>query len=117
MHKRKVCKKIKKDDKRSVGILHIIYTDICGPFPVKSVDGYDSFITFTDDYSCYCYIYPIKERTEALDKFKIFKAEAENQHNLKIKIVRFDRRGSTTIGIPHMVKFLDLLQGSYEKMA
>ena len=61
--------------------------------PVKSVDGYDSFITFTDDYSCYGYIYPIKERTEALDKFKIFKAEAENQHNLKIKIVRFDRGG------------------------
>jgi hypothetical protein len=59
---------------------------------VKSVDGYDSFITFTDDYSHFSYIYPIKERTEALDKFKIFKAEAENQHNLKsadlkIKIV------------------------------
>ena len=30
-------------------------------FPVKSVDGYDSFITFTDDYSHYGYIYPIKE--------------------------------------------------------
>ena len=57
-------------------------------FPVNSVDGYDSFITFTDDYSHYRYIYPIKERTEALDKFKIFKAKVENQLNLKIKIVR-----------------------------
>ena len=38
-----------------------------------SVDGYDSFITFTDDYSRYGYIYPIKKRTEALDKFKILK--------------------------------------------
>ena len=47
-------------------------------FPIKSVDGYDSFITFIDDYSRYGYIYPIKERTEALDKFKIFKAEVEN---------------------------------------
>ena len=54
-----------------------LFTDICGPFPVKSVDGYDSFITFTDDYSHYGYIYPIKERTEVLDKFKIFKAEVE----------------------------------------
>ena len=61
--------------------------------PVKSVDGYDSFITFTDDYSCYGYIYPNKERTEALDKFKIFKAKVENQHNLKIKIVRSDHGG------------------------
>ena len=70
-------------------------------FSCESVDGYDSFITFTDDYSRFGYIYPIKERTEALDKFKIFKAEVENQHDLKIKIV----------------KFLDLLQGSYRRMA
>ena len=47
-------------------------------FSVKSVDGYDSFITFINDYSCFGYIYPIKERSEALDKFKIFKAEVEN---------------------------------------
>jgi hypothetical protein len=45
---------------------------------VKSVDGYVSFITFTEDYSRFGYIYPIKERTETLDKFKIFKAEVEN---------------------------------------
>ena len=57
------------------------------------MDGYDSFIMFTYDYSRYGYIYPIKERSEALDKFKIFKAEVENQHNLKIKIVISDRGG------------------------
>jgi hypothetical protein len=57
------------------------------------VDGFDSFITFTDDYSRYGYIYPIKEKSEALYKFKIFKAEVENQHNLKIKVVRSDRGG------------------------
>jgi hypothetical protein len=84
-------RKIEKDVKRSVGILEIIHTDICGPFPVESVDGYDSFIIFTDDYSRYDYIYSIKKRSEALDKFKIFKAKVENQHNLKIKIVRSDR--------------------------
>ena len=60
---------------------------------MKSVDGYDLFITFTDDYSRYGYIYPIKERYEALDKFKIFRAEVENQHDKRIKIVRSDREG------------------------
>jgi hypothetical protein len=60
---------------------------------VKGVDGYDSFITFTDDYSHYYYIYLIKERTEALDKLKIFKVKIENKHNLNIKIVRSDRGG------------------------
>ena len=91
--KGKYVKKIKKDTKRSTWILEIIHTDICGPFPVKSVDGFDSFITFIDDYSRYGNIYQIKERTEALDKFKIFKAKVENQHNVKIKIVRSDRGG------------------------
>ena len=81
------------------------------------MDGYVLFITFTNDYSHYGCIYPIKERKEASDKFKIFKAKVENQHNLKIKIVRSDHGGSTTVGIPHMAKFLDLLQGSYRKMA
>ena len=85
---------------------------------MKSVDGYDSFKTFTDDYSRYGYIYPIKERSEVLDKFKIFKAEVENPHDKRIKIVRSDRggEGSTTVGTLHMVKFLDLLQGSYRRL-
>jgi transposase InsO family protein len=73
--------------------LELIHTDICGPFPIESVDDFDSFITFTDDYSRYGYIYPIKHRSESLDKFKIFKAEVENQHNLNIKVVRSDRGG------------------------
>ena len=57
------------------------------------MDGFSYFITFTDDYSQYGYIYPIREKSEALNKFKIFKAEVENQHELKIKVVRSDRGG------------------------
>jgi hypothetical protein len=92
--KEKYTKQVKKGEaKQSAGILEIIHTDICGSFPVKYVDGFDSFITFTDDFLCYGYIYPIKERSEALDKFKIFKTEVENQHNIKIKVVRSDRGG------------------------
>jgi hypothetical protein len=92
--KGKYAKQVKKGEaKISAGALEIIHTDICGPFPVKSVDGFDSFITFTDDFLFYGYIYPIKERSEVLDKFKIFKAEVENQHDIKIKVVRSDRQG------------------------
>jgi hypothetical protein len=54
---------------------------------MRTEDGFDSFIIFTDDYSRYGYIYSVKHRSESLDKFKIFKTEVENQHNLKIKIV------------------------------
>jgi hypothetical protein len=76
--KGKYAKQVKKGEaKRSAKVLEIIHTDICGPFPIKSVDGFDSFITFIDDFSRYGYIYSIKERSEVLDKFKIFKAEVE----------------------------------------
>jgi transposase InsO family protein len=57
------------------------------------VDGFSYFIAFTYDYSRYGYIYPIREKSEVLDKFKIFKAKAENQHKLKIKVVKSDRGG------------------------
>jgi hypothetical protein len=59
--KGKFAKTIKKGATRSSGLLEIIHTDICGPFPVTSVDGYDSFITFTDDFSRYGHIYSIRD--------------------------------------------------------
>jgi hypothetical protein len=61
--KGKYVKQIKKGTKRSAWVLEIIHANIGGPFPVKTVDGYDSFRMFTDDYSCYDYIYPTKERS------------------------------------------------------
>jgi hypothetical protein len=92
--KGKYAKQVKKGEtERSAGVLEIIHTDTCGPFSVKSVDGFDSFITFTNDFSYYGYIYPIKERSEALNKLKIFKAKVENRHNIKITLVRSDRGG------------------------
>jgi hypothetical protein len=92
--KGKYAKQVKKcETKRSAGVLEIIHIYICDPFPVKFVDDFDSFITFTDDFLRYGYIYSIKERSEVLDKFKIFKVEVENQHDIKIKVVRSDCGG------------------------
>jgi len=53
----KFAKQIKKDGaKCSSGLLELIHTNICGPFNVRSVDGFSYFITFTDDSSRYRYI-------------------------------------------------------------
>jgi hypothetical protein len=76
---------------RSLGVLEIIHTNICDPLIVRLIDGFNSFITFTNDFSRYRYIYPIRERSEVVDKFKIFKVEVKNQYNAKIKVVRSDR--------------------------
>lgn len=42
-------------------------------------------------------IYPIKERSKVLDKFKQFKPKVGNQHDLKIKMVRSNRVGGGDI--------------------
>ncbi|CAL9128152.1 unnamed protein product, partial [Musa textilis] len=55
--------------------------------------GQKFFISFIDDYSRYMYIYLLHNKNEALDTFKVFKAEVENQCGKQIKIMRSDRDG------------------------
>ncbi|KAL4367289.1 hypothetical protein GQ457_05G022980 [Hibiscus cannabinus] len=55
--------------------------------------GYQYFITITDDFSRYGYIYLMRHKSEALEKFKEFKNEVHNQHGKSIKALRSDRGG------------------------
>ena len=80
------------------------------------MDGFSYFITFTDDYSQYGYIYPIREKSEAPNKFKIFKAEVENQHELKIKVVRSNKGANIMGDTLHMDKSPNPLLSSSKKM-
>ena len=91
--KGKFTKQPKKGATRSTGLLQLIHTDICGPFAPKTICGNRYYITFIDDYSRYCYVYLISEKSQALEKFKIFKLEAEKELNAVIKCVRSDRGG------------------------
>ena len=83
----------KMDAKRSKNLLEIIHTDVCGPFPVKTICGNSYFVSFIDDFSRHGYIFLIKEKSAVLECFKVFKCEVEKQLNLVIKIVRSDRGG------------------------
>ncbi|RVW65982.1 Retrovirus-related Pol polyprotein from transposon TNT 1-94 [Vitis vinifera] len=89
--KGKQTNKSKRGATRSSTILEIIHTDIC------SLDmdshGQKYFISFIDDFSRYMYLYILHNKNEALDAFKVFKAEVEKQYGKQIKIVRSDRGG------------------------
>ena len=89
--KGKQTNKSKRDAKRSSNLLEIIHTDICCPDMDASSPKY--FITFIDDYSRYMYLYMLHSKDEALNAFKVFKAEVEKQCEKQIKIVRSDRGG------------------------
>ncbi|GKA96465.1 pol polyprotein [Tanacetum coccineum] len=51
------------------------------------------FITFIDDCTKYCYVYLLKSKDEAIDKYVLYKNEVENQLGKKIKVVRSDKGG------------------------
>ncbi|GJX58831.1 retrotransposon protein, putative, ty1-copia subclass [Tanacetum coccineum] len=78
---------------RAKDLLGSIHTDVCGPFRHVSRQGASYFITFTDDYSRYGYVYLLKHKHEVFETFKVFKNEVENQLGKTIKAIRSDRGG------------------------
>ena len=70
--------------------LELVHMDVCGPMSTQAKGGYEYFITFTEDYSRYGYVYLMKRKSKTFEKFKEFKAEVENQLGKRIKAIRFD---------------------------
>nr|GFB41943.1 retrotransposon protein, putative, Ty1-copia subclass [Tanacetum cinerariifolium] len=70
---------------RAKDLLGQIHTDVCGPFKIMSRQGASYFVTFTDDFSRYGYVYLLKHKHEV--------GEVENQLGKTIKSLRSDRGG------------------------
>ncbi|KAJ9538811.1 hypothetical protein OSB04_031544 [Centaurea solstitialis] len=82
-----------KENERATDLLEIIHTDVCGPFNHVARGGYRYFITFTDDFSRYGYVYLMRHKSESFERFKEFQNEVQNQLDRKIKFLRSDRGG------------------------
>nr|GEU54038.1 hypothetical protein [Tanacetum cinerariifolium] len=78
---------------RAKDLLGLIHTDVCGPFKIVSRQGASYFVTFTDDFSRYGYVYLLKHKHEVFETFKLFQKEVENQLGKIIKSLRSDRGG------------------------
>ncbi|KAJ9545765.1 hypothetical protein OSB04_025472 [Centaurea solstitialis] len=82
-----------KENERATDLLEIIHTDVCGPFSHVAKGGYRYFITFTDDFSRYGYVYLMRHKSESFERFREFQNEVQNQLGRKIKFLRSDRGG------------------------
>nr|GEY90169.1 hypothetical protein [Tanacetum cinerariifolium] len=78
---------------RAKDLLGLIRTDVCGLFKIMSRQGANYFVTFTDDFSRYGYVYLLKHKHEVFETFKVFQKEVENQLGKTIKSLRSDRGG------------------------
>lgn len=83
----------KAAEERHLAPLELIHSDLCEMNGVLTKGGKRYFMTLIDDASRFCYVYLLKTKDEALDYFKIYKAEVENQLERKIKRLRSDRGG------------------------
>ncbi|GJW17694.1 retrotransposon protein, putative, ty1-copia subclass [Tanacetum coccineum] len=86
-------------------LLRIIHSDVCGPFRTTSREGANYYVTFTDDFSRYGYVYLIKHKHEVFEILKTFQNEVENQLGKTIKVLRSNRGGGYLIQ-----EFLDHLR-------
>ncbi|KAL0391272.1 UNVERIFIED_CONTAM: Copia protein [Sesamum latifolium] len=87
----KACRKPFGKAKRATHPLELVHSNICGPMNVRARHGAFYFLTFIDDYSRYGSVYLLSHRSEALDCFKRFLAEVENQREVNLKVFRTDR--------------------------
>ncbi|KAH9783217.1 hypothetical protein KPL71_009226 [Citrus sinensis] len=61
-----------------------------------SMGGAKYMVTFIDDYSRRCWVYPIKKKSNVFPMFKEYKARVELESSKKIKCLRTDNGGEYT---------------------
>lgn len=67
--------------------------EICGPSRKKSPRGECYFVLVIDDFSRLKWISFLRDKSNAFEKFMVFKALAENQTCWDIKCIRSERGG------------------------
>ena len=81
---------------RATKPLQLIHADVCGPISPPSLGKSSYFLLFIDDYTRKAWVYFLKNKSEAFDCFKRFKAVIEKESGYEIKSLRTDRGGEFT---------------------
>jgi len=73
--------------------LALVHSDLHGPLPVATHQGYKYWITFIDDSTHFRSIYLLKSKSQAFEALKDYKAWAENQLSAKILELQNNKGG------------------------
>ncbi|PKU73457.1 Retrovirus-related Pol polyprotein from transposon TNT 1-94 [Dendrobium catenatum] len=68
----------------------VVHTDVWGPSPISSINGYRYFVTFIDAHSRFCWLYLMHSKDQTLSKFIHFNNLINNFFNTKIQTLRSD---------------------------
>ena len=81
---------------RSNEPLGLVHSDICGKLNSKSMSGAEYFLTFVDDKTRYVWVYFLKHKDEAFQRFVEWKALVEKSSGHQVKVLRTDNGGEYT---------------------
>jgi hypothetical protein len=76
--------------------LHVLHADLWGPAPIQSYNGFRYYLVIVDDYTKFCWVYLLKNKSDTFTTFQQFKAMAEKHYNSSIHFLRTDYGGEFT---------------------
>lgn len=82
--------KFNRSHHKTKAILDYVHSDLWVPDKHQSLGGARYFLSLVDDYSRRVWVYVLKHKSEAFNKFKEWKILVENQTEKKIKKLRTD---------------------------
>ncbi|MCO5562696.1 hypothetical protein L7F22_016326 [Adiantum nelumboides] len=78
---------------RATRKLQLVHSDVCGPMRMPSVGNSLYFVTFIDDFSRFCWVYPVKANPDVFAIFQHYVSMVENETGCKVQTLRTDRGG------------------------
>ena len=83
----------KSSERKTTAPFELIHSDLNGHFPVKSIEGFEYYLTIIHDYLHASWIYFLKKKSEAAKAIKDFCLMLKRQHpQYSFKRVRTDNR-------------------------
>lgn len=82
--------------------LDLVFSDVWGPAPVLSSDGSRYYVSFLDNFSKFCWLYPISSKFDVQALFLWFQNNVERQFDRKIKILHTNGGGEFRALILHL---------------
>ena len=67
-----------------------MHINVCGPMQTATFDGSRKFVTFIEEFSHFCVVFLLKNKSEMAAKFAEFVAFAETQTGNRVKLLCID---------------------------
>ena len=90
-------------------LLQIVYSDVWGPAPITSINGFCYYVSFIHAYSHFTWFFPLKQKSQVLSSFLHFKNTMENLLETSIKFFA----PIVVVNIPRMILNLFVLPMVY----